>query len=112
MNEVYTRNERNIDKTLTDLEKIQAERREAGVPIMTPIKTQEETIQNQKVIERELQNELTGLEETNEIALKRIKRDAGAYISEAIGYLSNCNSKDEARAVLEKFLDCTFSSFD
>lgn len=111
MKEIYTRCGRNIDQTLTELEKIQNERKELGMPLITPQKTPEESIQEKKAIERELKSELTGLEQTNENALRRLKNDAGKYISQAVGYLSNCKSTEEAEEVLLNFLDCTLGNF-
>jgi hypothetical protein len=104
---VYLQTDKDIDKTLTELETLQSKQLETGASPTRLPNQPEERLADQGVIEAEIRNEMTGLEQSHDRALQRLKSNASNNIDTAIGMLKNCKTSDDARNVLENLLSFT-----
>jgi hypothetical protein len=104
---VYSDANKDIDTTLTELERMQGSRNNAKQSPTKQSKQTEDRLQDQGHLEAELRNEMNGLDHFNDRALQRLKNNASLNINQAIDDLGKCKSKEEAKQVLENLLSYT-----
>lgn len=107
MRKVYLQVDKDIDATITELERLQPIQLESLNSPSKHCHQAEDRSGDHVAIDAELTNEMNGLEQRHNRAMQKLKNNASSNIDHSINLLKNCKTDNEARNVLESLLNHT-----